>query len=104
MRTSSASRARPIISSATGCARRRSADLLAEGPLPLDAALVATADAADAVAHAHARHDLTPGGILHLGLSPETVLVDGEGSVLVRDFGLLTARVAPGWADDDCLV
>jgi serine/threonine protein kinase len=79
-------------------------NLLAEGPLPLDAALVVAADAADAVVHAHARHDLTPGGILHLGLSPETVLVDGEGNVLVRDFGLLTARVSPNWADDDKLV
>ena len=79
-------------------------NLLAEGPLPLDAALVAIADAADAVAHAHARHDLTPGGILHLGLSPETVLVEAEGNILVRDFGLLTARVSPNWADDDRLV
>ncbi|MGZ3426794.1 MAG: serine/threonine protein kinase, partial [Polyangia bacterium] len=79
-------------------------NLLAEGPLPLDAALLAAADAADAVVHAHARHDLTPGGILHLGLSPETVLVDGEGNVLVRYLGLLTARVAPNWADDDRLV
>src|SRR4051812_7012844 len=78
--------------------------LLTEGPLPLDAALLAAADAADAVAHAHARHDLTPGGILHLGLSPETVMVDGEGNILVRDFGLLTARVSPNWADDDRLV
>ncbi|HEX8951790.1 MAG TPA: protein kinase, partial [Polyangia bacterium] len=76
----------------------------AEGPLPLDAALLAVADAADAVAHAHARNDLVPGGILHLGLSPETVLVDGNGNVCVRDFGLLAARVAPGWADDDRLV
>lgn len=78
--------------------------MLAEGPLPLDAALVAAADAADAVAHAHARYDLVPGGILHLGLSPESVLVDGRGNLLVRDFGLLTARVAPSWADDDRLV
>ena len=78
--------------------------LIAEGPLPLDAALVVAADVADAVAHAHARYDLVPGGILHLGLSPETVLVDGRGNVLVRDFGLLTARVAPNWADDDRLV
>jgi len=75
-----------------------------DGPLPLDAALVVVADAADAVAHAHARADLTPGGILHLGLSPETVLVDGDGNISVRDFGLLTARVAPNWADDDRLV
>src|SRR6185369_13937519 len=29
---------------------------------------------------------------------------DGEGNVTVRDFGLLTARVAPNWADDDRLV
>ncbi|HEX6839187.1 MAG TPA: protein kinase [Polyangia bacterium] len=78
--------------------------MLAEGALPLDAALLAAADAADAVAHAHARHDLVAGGILHLGLSPETVLVDGRGNVVVRDFGLLTARVAPSWADDDRLV
>src|SRR6185312_7613962 len=78
--------------------------LIAQGPLPLDAALVVAADVADAVAHAHARYDLVPGGILHLGLSPETVLVDGRGNVLVRDFGLLTARVAPNWADDDRLV
>ena len=78
--------------------------LTAEGPLPLDAALLAVADAADAIAHAHARHDLTPGGILHLGVSPETVLVDGNGKLIVRDFGLLTACVAPNWADNDRLV
>ena len=77
---------------------------IADGPLPLDAALLLIADAADAVAHAHARHDLQPGGILHLGLSPETLLVDGEGNLLVRDFGLLAARVTPGWAEDDGLV
>jgi serine/threonine protein kinase len=78
--------------------------LSVDGPLPLDAALLVVADAADAVAHAHGRNDLVPGGILHLGLSPETVLVDGDGNVSVRDFGLLTARVAPNWADDDRLV
>jgi eukaryotic-like serine/threonine-protein kinase len=78
--------------------------LLVDGPLPLDAALLLAADTADAVAHAHARHDLVPGGILHLGLSPESVLVDGEGNVVVRDFGLLTSRVRPFWADDDRLV
>jgi serine/threonine protein kinase len=78
--------------------------LLTEGPLPMDAALLAAADAADAVAHAHARQDLLPGGILHLGLSPETVLVDEEGCLVVRDFGLLTARIQPGWNEDDRLV
>src|SRR3954468_4197153 len=37
--------------------------LTVDGPLPLDVALLIVADAADAVAHAHARHDLVPGGI-----------------------------------------
>jgi len=78
--------------------------LITDGPLPLDAAMLLAADIADAVAYAHGRHDLVPGGILHLGLSPECVLIDGNGNVSVRDFGLLTARVAPNWADDDRLV
>jgi serine/threonine protein kinase len=78
--------------------------LLGDGPLPLEAALLVALDVADAVAHAHSRADLVPGGILHLGLSPETILVDGEGRVVVRDFGLLHARVASDWADDDQLV
>jgi serine/threonine protein kinase len=78
--------------------------LTVDGPLPMDVALLIVADAADAVAHAHARHDLVPGGILHLGLSPETVLVDAYGNVTVRDFGLLAARVSPNWAGDDRLV
>lgn len=72
-----------------------------EGPLPLDAALVLIADVAEALAYAHGRADLLPGGILHLGLSPETIVVDGNGHATVRDFGLLTARVSDDWTTQD---
>ncbi|MDB4969644.1 MAG: serine/threonine protein kinase [Myxococcales bacterium] len=78
--------------------------LTVDGPLPVDIALLLAADIADAVAHAHARQDLVAGGILHLGLCPETVLIDAAGNVTVRDFGLLAARITPNWADDDRLV
>ncbi len=78
--------------------------LVADGPLPTDAALLVAIEVADAVANAHARTDLLPGGILHLGLSPECILVDGDGRVFVRDFGLLHMRVQPGWSDDDAFV
>jgi serine/threonine protein kinase len=78
--------------------------IVEDGPLATDAALLVAIEVADAVANAHGRTDLLPGGILHLGLAPDSILVDGDGRVFVRDFGLLSMRVEPGWADDDRLV
>lgn len=78
--------------------------LVADGPLPTDAALLVAVEVADAVANAHARTDLLPGGILHYGLSTDSILVDGDGRVFVRDFGLVNMLVQPGWSDNDDLV
>jgi hypothetical protein len=85
---------------------RRGASLraiLQDGPLPADAALALVADVADTVAHAHARVELVTGGVLHLGLSPDSLYVDGDGILQVRDFCITQARVAAGWAEDDRL-
>ena len=67
--------------SATGCARRRWARCSPRGRCRSRRRSSSPPTSPTRVAHAHARHDLVPGGILHLGLSPETVLVDGDGSV-----------------------
>jgi len=57
-----------------------------DGPLTAEAAAGLVALAADAMGHAHAR------GILHLGLRPDRLVVDGQGMLKVLDIGV--ARLA----------
>ena len=72
--------------------------------LPTDVALLIALDLADALEHAHARRDLLPSGVLHLGLSAQSVMVTHEGDVRLLDVGLMGALVRLGWADDDALL
>ena len=72
--------------------------------IPTDVALLIGLDLADALAYAHARRDLLPGGVLHLGLSPASVMVTHEGDLRLLDVGLMHALIRLGWADDDQLL
>lgn len=64
-----------------------------------DAAMLIALDVADALGHAHARNDLLQSGVLHLGLSPRSIMITHEGEVRVLDVGLCAPLVRPGWAD-----
>jgi serine/threonine protein kinase len=64
-----------------------------------DAAMLIALDIADALGHAHARNDLLQSGVLHLGLSPRSIMITHEGEVRVLDVGLCAPLVRPGWAD-----
>ncbi|HEY7953942.1 MAG TPA: serine/threonine-protein kinase [Polyangia bacterium] len=72
--------------------------------LPTDVALLVALDVAEALESAHARRDLLPGGVLHLGLAPHAVMVTTDGEVRLLDVGLLGSLVRLGWADDDTLL
>jgi predicted ATPase/serine/threonine protein kinase len=69
--------------------------LLGSGPVPLRQAVAIAAQIADALAKAHEI------GIVHRDLKPENLMVTGDGTCKVLDFGLakLRARVAPQGAD-----
>ncbi len=54
----------------------------AAGPLPLADAVSVTADAAEALAHAHAR------GVLHRDVTGGNIMIDREGHGVLVDFGL----------------
>jgi Protein kinase domain/PEGA domain len=69
-----------------------------------DGAMLLALDLCEALDHAHARKDLLPGGVLHLGLAPQTVMLTFEGEIKLLDVGLVAPLVKPGWADDDTLV
>ena len=58
---------------------------LAEGPLPRDRAIACVACVLEGLAHAHAA------GILHRDIKPENVMVTGEQSAKLLDFGLAKA-------------
>jgi serine/threonine protein kinase len=67
--------------------------------LAADVAMLIALDVAEALAHAHERRDLQPEGVVHLGLSPRSILVTHEGEVRVTDVGLRIPLILPGWAD-----
>src|SRR6202044_1648939 len=70
-------------------------ELLAAGPSTFRKAVAIAAQIADALAKAHEI------GIVHRDLKPENLMVSGEGTPKVLDFGLakLRARVAPRSSD-----
>lgn len=63
-----------------------------------DAAMLIALEVAEALGHAHARHDLAQGGVVHCGLAPRSVMVTHEGEVRVLDVGLDAPLVKPSWA------
>ncbi|HZS37145.1 MAG TPA: protein kinase, partial [Polyangia bacterium] len=69
-----------------------------------DGAMLLALDLCEALEHAHARKDLLPGGVVHLGLAPQTVMLTYEGEIKLLDVGLMASLIKPGWADDDSLV
>jgi serine/threonine protein kinase len=62
-----------------------------------DGAMLITLEVADALAYAHARKDLLPDGVAHLGLTPRSVMVTYEGDIRVLDVGLAAPLIRPGW-------
>ena len=80
---------------------RRLLDLLQQRgeALAPDAAMTIANDIADVLEHAHGRTNVLPGGVLHLGLTAQSVMVTYEGEVKLVDVGLLAALVRPGWSE-----
>jgi serine/threonine protein kinase len=70
--------------------------------LSQDAILLIGLDIAEALTYAHGRVDLKPQGVLHLGLSPQSVILTHDGEVRLLDFGLLFAL--RGRVADDALM
>jgi serine/threonine protein kinase len=56
-----------------------------EGPLPLDRLLRLLREALSALAHAHGQ------GLVHRDIKPENLLIAGDGSLKITDFGLALA-------------
>jgi serine/threonine protein kinase len=75
----------------------RGLDLSRLGRLQRPAALCVVMDACDALIYAHGRKDLLPGGVLHLGLCPRSIIIGAEGELRVVDVGLFGALVQPAW-------
>src|SRR5208283_1676705 len=68
-------------------------ELLASGPIPFRKAIAIAAQIADALAKAHAI------GIVHRDLKPENLMVSGDASAKILDFGLaklLRVNPTPG--------
>ena len=84
---------------------RRLLDLLQQRgeALSADAAMTIAVDVAQTLEYAHARTNVLAGGVLHLGLTAQSVMVTYEGDVKLVDVGLLAALVRPGWSDSDAL-
>lgn len=84
---------------------RRLLDLLQQRgeALPADLAMTIACDVADTLDYAHGRTNVQPGGVLHLGLTPASVMLTYEGEVKLIDFALLSALVRPGWSERDTL-
>ncbi len=66
------------------------ADRIAQGPVPLDEAVLVARQIADALEAAHEH------GIIHRDLKPANVKVRPDGTVKVLDFGLAKAMEPPG--------
>lgn len=64
------------------------AELLAEGPLPLSAALTVTAEVASALDTLHVE------GLVHRDVKPGNILLDTSGSSFLTDFGLAKGAAA----------
>ena len=78
----------PSLRSALKLARRRGV------PLPQDLAAYIGAEVARALDFAHraAGSDGTPMNLVHRDVSPDNVLLSGEGGVLIADFGVASAQ------------
>ncbi len=72
--------------------------------LSIDAALVVSDDIAAALDYAHRRVDLGPAGLLHLGLTPRSVMITPDGEARLLDVGLLAALARARWAADPSLL
>lgn len=94
-----------VIDLVRGLDVRRLLDLLQQRgeALAADAAMAIAVQIADALAFAHSRNNVLPGGVLHLGLTAPSVMLTYDGDVKLVDVGLLAALVRPGWSDDDNL-
>jgi serine/threonine protein kinase/Tol biopolymer transport system component len=66
------------------------AERIAQGPLPLDEAIVIARQVTDALEYAHEQ------GIIHRDLKPANIKIRPDGTVKVLDFGLGKALGAPG--------
>lgn len=68
-----------------------------------DLAMLIACDVADGLEYAHSRTNILPNGVLHLGLTAQSVMVTYEGEVKLVDVGLLASLIRPGWSADDSL-
>jgi serine/threonine protein kinase len=71
--------------------------------LAADVAATIAVDVAEALEYTHGRTAMLPGGVLHLGLTAQSVMVTYEGELKLIDVGLLAGMIRPGWSDDDAL-
>jgi serine/threonine-protein kinase len=94
-----------VIDLVRGLDLRRILELLQQRgeAVPPDVAMLIGAEIAEGLEYAHGRTNVLPGGVLHLGLTAQSVMVTYEGEVKLVDVGLLAALIQPGWSNDDAL-